>query len=743
MKENKIKNISLVMGMVILGNQNIIITNANTKTIKDDRSFGENLKNANINYNNESTKNTNNVSWLDEYVALKVGKDIEDIELDDYKSITEIILPDKGITEIPYELSRCTNLTKLDLSGNEIYDFEFLSLSSKLVDVNLSNNFLTEIPYFVKQLTGLTNLDLSDNQIVLNDTEYEDLINNNTGIVVNLDKNLINDNSINPNPKRITYPDSTMTVKLGRRINFDEIYNKVTISGEPLSQGHKRNISFNYRYNPLDGKPFDNDGTTLRLGMVEGTISLNIYSNRENPLLQGTNTYRINIIENTNKVPEIIAKDVTIYEGQKFVPEEHVTVIDDDDDILDRLTILSDVNVNQPGVYTVIYTVIDSDGERVTKTIKVTVKEDLAPIINVEDIIIKKGSNFNVEKYFSTYDEVDGDLTKKTIVDLNDLDTSVEGEYTITLSVEDSKGNTSTKSVKVTVVPDIAPEIQASDISIMSGWDFNPLDYVKAIDEEDGDLTKKVTVINNNVKTDTPGVYTVTFSVTDSANNTTIKTINVTVEKYVGDSPIITASDKEIVLGVTFNPLEGIIALDKEDGNITEKVKVIENTVDTTKLGEYKVVYQVEDSHNNISEKTIKVVVTTGGAPLINASDKTILLNSTFNPLEGVSAIDKEDGDLTSKITVMTNTVDTSKLGIYDVIYKVEDSSGNVTTKTVKITVSNKLPSNNLNSEGVGQSTNKPQTGDNSLFMELGLITASGASLISLNRKNKKDKKRR
>ena len=62
--------------------------------------------------------------------------------------------------------------------------------------------------------------------------------------------------------------------------------------------------------------------------------------------------------------------------------------------------------------------------------------------------------------------------------------------------------------------------------------------------------------------------------------------------------------------------------------------------------------------------------------------------DGTFNEiLHGVTASDKEDGDLTSKIKVVENTVDTKKVGNYKVTYKVTDSDNNETTLTINVTV--------------------------------------------------------
>lgn len=90
------------------------------------------------------------------------------------------------------------------------------------------------------------------------------------------------------------------------------------------------------------------------------------------------------------------------------------------------------------------------------------------------------------------------------------------------------------------------------------------------------------------------------------------------------NKPVINATDKKIVLGETFNEkeaLKGVTAYDTEDGNITSKIKVIENTVNSQKIGKYKVTYEVSDSQGNKVTKTITVTVQdkrlvhTGGVP--------------------------------------------------------------------------------------------------------------------------------
>lgn len=153
--------------------------------------------------------------------------------------------------------------------------------------------------------------------------------------------------------------------------------------------------------------------------------------------------------------------------------------------------------------------------------------------------------------------------------------------------------------------------------------------------------------------------------------------------------PIINATNKTITQGEKFDKLKDVTAKDAEDGDLTTKITV-EGTVDTNTTGTYELTYTVEDSKGEKVSKKITITVIKNEAPVINASDKTIILNSKFNELDGVTATDKEDGEL-AKIEVTENTVDTTKIGDYKVIYKVTDSYGNVVIKEIKVSVREKV----------------------------------------------------
>lgn len=110
--------------------------------------------------------------------------------------------------------------------------------------------------------------------------------------------------------------------------------------------------------------------------------------------------------------------------------------------------------------------------------------------------------------------------------------------------------------------------------------------------------------------------------------------------------------------------------------------------------------------------------------PVISAEDVTLYVGDTFDPFKDITAIDKEDGDLTTKIEIIENTVDTTKAGEYTVSYRVTDSGGLSTTKTIKVTVKNKM----IN---IDEPVVVPLTGDNSnLLMWTVTMTVSFVAII-------------
>ena len=470
-------------------------------------------------------------------------------------------------------------------------------------------------------------------------------------------------------------------------------------------------------------------------------------------------TYNATWVKNMvpiNAAPVIHATDKTIEVGDEFDPRADVTAEDEEDgDITNKIEILkNDVNINEPGIYDVTYKVTDAQGASYTTTIKVTVNPKAAdlnacPVIHATDKTIEVGDEFDPRADVTAKDEEDGDITDKIEILENEVDTTKPGKYEVTYKVTDSGGASHVKTIKVTVNPKMepinaAPIIEAEDKTLTVGDAFDPMADVTATDAEDGNLTDKIEILNNEVDTTKPGKYEVTYKVTDNKGASYTKTITVTVNpkmEVINAIPTIKAEDKTITVGDTFDPKADVTAEDVEDGDLTDKIEVLKNEVDTTKAGKYEVTYKVTDRKGASRTKTITVTVNPkmeplNEAPTIDVTDKEITVGDKFDPKDGVTAKDKEDGNLTDKIEILKNTVDPSKPGVYEVTYKVTDSKGASCTKTIKVTVKEKTPAPSKNNDKT--TTVTPKTGDSTnVSAVIALLAVSGIALLALLKKKK------
>ncbi|MGD6888226.1 M4 family metallopeptidase [Bacillus mobilis] len=234
-------------------------------------------------------------------------------------------------------------------------------------------------------------------------------------------------------------------------------------------------------------------------------------------------------------------------------------------------------------------------------------------------------------------------------------------------------------------------------ITLRVGDTFDPMSNVKAVDTEDGDLTNKVKH-KGDVDTSKPGTYIVDYLVVDSqgGNATAKQTVSVEGNRVTSDvNPTLTVPTAATIhVGDSFDTMAKVLAIDKEDGDLTSKVKV-DGEVDTSKAGTYVLTYTVTDSKGH--EVTVKQTVTVkvreevkNELPILKVPATTsITEEDQFDPMVGVIATDKEDGDLTSKVAY-EGTVDTSKAGTFEIIYSVTDAVGNEVHAIQKVLVQDK-----------------------------------------------------
>ena len=238
-------------------------------------------------------------------------------------------------------------------------------------------------------------------------------------------------------------------------------------------------------------------------------------------------------------------------------------------------------------------------------------------------------------------------------------------------------------------IPDTTPPVITlngeSSITLLLNEIYSELG-ASAIDNRDSTVE---VVVSGTVDTSTLGSYTIMYTATDRANNSssTIRTVEVVIPPDT-TAPIITLNgDSNITMYIneTYSEL-GASAIDDRDGTVEVNIS---GTVDTSTLGSYTVFYTATDSANNTSSqtRTVEVVqppdITAPVITLNGESSITLLLNEIYSEL-GASAIDNRDGTVE---VVVSGTVDTSTLGSYIITYTATDNANNTSsiTRTIEV----------------------------------------------------------
>ena len=291
------------------------------------------------------------------------------------------------------------------------------------------------------------------------------------------------------------------------------------------------------------------------------------------------------IVENGSKfkMPDVKAKDNL----DKNVTVTHV--IKDESG-----KVVKDIDSNVEGLYTITYSATDSSGNKSSELIvkvKVLEADKEAPVFeyNGDKIIVLENGSEYVEPEVTAYDNVEGNVAvtkeiKKGDEVVESIDTTVSGEYIITYTASDSKGNKDVLEITVIVKevqniptpdvpekpeePDQNPETPdepnqkpetpekpqdkeapvfdyegETDIVLENGQIYK-IPEIKANDNVDGEVKVVKTIrkydsneIVESIDTNIAGKYTITYEAVDNSGNKSNLVITVTVKaKMIADN---------------------------------------------------------------------------------------------------------------------------------------------------------------------------------------------------------------
>ncbi|MDA9056525.1 DUF5011 domain-containing protein [Flavobacteriaceae bacterium] len=274
------------------------------------------------------------------------------------------------------------------------------------------------------------------------------------------------------------------------------------------------------------------------------------------------------------------------------------------------------------GTYALYYNVTDAEGntaDQVIRTVSVVdntvyVRPEIT-LVGAAEVYLLVDTDY-VEENATAEDSEGVDLTSDIVIDATNVDTSVEGDYTVTYDVTDANG---TEAIQVERIVYVRPQAFFIPTLVLNGAAEMTLEidaeYVEqgavATDYLGNDISNSI-VLTGSVDSSVEGVYPIYYNVTDAEGNAAIqvsRTINVI--STLGLDDLNKMENVKLYPNPTFDmvyvKIDNLKRLEVYDINSR---KLFESTENQISLSSYQTgVYFVKVINNNNNSRMFKIVL--------------------------------------------------------------------------------------------------------------------------------------
>ncbi|MBN2903368.1 MAG: bacterial Ig-like domain-containing protein [Enterococcus sp.] len=359
-------------------------------------------------------------------------------------------------------------------------------------------------------------------------------------------------------------------------------------------------------------------------------------------------TATITVVANQETVT---AKDSTLYVGDAWTAADNFLSATDKDGnavTIAEVTINGEVDTDTPGEYQVIYR-----NGKAEATATITVLADQTSV-KVKDSTLYVGDDWHaVDNFVSATDKTGANVPFSGVTVSGTVDTSKEGQYPVVYQNGNQKA-----TATITVVAN-QETVVAKDSTLYVGDSWELADnFVSATDKKGQPLSLAELTTSGDVDTKVPGEYQVTYR-----NGKAEATATITV---LADQTSVKVKDSTLYVGDDWHAVDNFVsATDKSGANVPFSNVTVSGSVDTSKEGQYPVVYQ------NGNQKATATITVVANQETVAAKDSTLYVGDSWEAADNfLSATDKDGKALPLTEVTVDGTVDTSKAGRYEVVYR-------------------------------------------------------------------------
>ena len=313
-----------------------------------------------------------------------------------------------------------------------------------------------------------------------------------------------------------------------------------------------------------------------------------------------------------------------------------------------EVTINGEVDTDTPGEYQVIYR-----NGKAEATATITVLADQTSV-KAKDSTLYVGDDWQAaDNFVSATDKTGANVPFSNVTVSGTVNTSKEGQYPVVYQNGNQKA-----TATITVVAN-QETVVAKDSTLYVGdaWELAD-NFVSATDKKGQPLSLAELTTSGDVDTKVPGEYQVIYRNGKAEAKATITVL--------ADQTSVTAKDSTLYVGDDWQAIDNFVsATDKSGANVPFSNVTVSGTVDTSKEGQYPVVYQ------NGNQKATATITVVANQETVAAKDSTLYVGDSWEAADNfLSATDKDGKALPLTEVTVDGTVDTSKAGRYEVVYR-------------------------------------------------------------------------